>query len=397
MPKRTMDQQRAAIRQILHEMKADAAEQGALPNWMEDLVFFGDLRLRYEWFKFSGSDDPAGSTARNRRNRARAQFRLRFGIKKYFLDKQMEVGFRLVTGEPYTAWGADPTVPDQTMTGGFTNKRIWVDRAYAKFTPKQWGRWLEGLTVIGGKFAVPFVHTDLVWDEDVNPEGVAAMYEMPCGNFTPFAGIAWLSVHEFAQAESVYVVAYQAGTHVDITEDVRLTSAAALYDYDNWDRGVAAGSVRLGGNTAAANEFLVLNVTNKVCWKMFDLPMSAYFDWVYNCQEEVTAAPFDRDDCGYALGFKVGENKKAGDWSASYKFAYIQANCTPGFMNDADFGMNFADAIRGTNRKGHVLRAAYNLTDFLTVGGAFFCTKPVDGVDEGQKMCRVQGDLVWKF
>ena len=76
--------QQKETRKLIEEIKADAASQPALPKWLDDLEFSGDLRLRYQGECFSG---------RNTKNRNRARFRLRFGFKKTWLDDQMEVGF----------------------------------------------------------------------------------------------------------------------------------------------------------------------------------------------------------------------------------------------------------------------------------------------------------------
>ncbi|MFO7902329.1 MAG: putative porin, partial [Pirellulaceae bacterium] len=73
--------------------------------------------------------------------RNRARFRLRFGIKKTWLDDQIEVGFRLASGSD-----DDPTSTNQSFDNFWSTKPVWIDLAYATWRPKA----IKGLTVTGG-------------------------------------------------------------------------------------------------------------------------------------------------------------------------------------------------------------------------------------------------------
>ncbi len=364
---------REAIREVLKEMNLDSDQHFAGPKWMENLKFYGDLRLRYQTDCFSG---------RSRKDRNRARFRLRFGFKKTWLDDQMEVGFRLASGSDDS-----PTSTNQTFDTSFSKKNIWIDLAYAKYSPKQ----LKGLTIIGGKMKKPMVHTDLVWDSDVNPEGAWVQYKHKMGNFEPFGGIGYFVVEENNRDHDATLVAYQAGFNWKLAKDVKWTCAGTFYDYDHIDtnyRNSNGNNVNADGDLSAG-QFHVFNLTNKVGFKAFGLPMSTYFDWVHNCGDSDGSRSYDDQSDGYAFGLKVGKNKKKGDWSAGYKYAYIEANCTPGEFNDSDFG--------GANRKGHVWGGKYNLTDSLTIGCKIFLTEPVTGDRQNERNTTVQADLAWKF
>jgi len=357
---------------LIKEMQADTATRAALPQWMDNLTFYGDLRLRYQGECFSG---------RNEKNRNRARFRVRFGVKKTWLDDQLEVGFRLATGS-----SDDPTSTNQTFDDHFSEKKVWIDLAYAKYKPK----WAKGLTVIGGKMKNPLVHTDLVWDSDLNPEGVWAQFARKCGDFEPFANVGYFILDESGGGHDTILMTYQAGFNWKLCEDVKWTFAGTYYDTDHYDTSYrAANGNNVVGGDLAAGKFQMVGLTNKVSFKAFNLPMSAYFDFIHNCGDEDTTAGYEDQCNGYAAGVKVGKNKKKGDWSFGYKYAYIEANATPGAWNDSDFGHS--------NRKGHVLGAAYNLSDSLTLGGKLFHTEPIAGSSENQRDTTVQADLVWKF
>lgn len=369
--------QKEEVIKLINELAADAGKHPGLPSWLKNFTLKGDLRLRYQGECFENNWHKS-------RNRERA--RLRIAIKKTWWDGQMEVGARFVSGAD-----DDGTSTNQSLDNHFSEHSWGWDRAYAKFAPKV----LKGLVIIGGKFANPLVHTDLVWDSDINPEGVWAQYKAEMlGAFQPFVNSGYFIVEEESSANDVILVAYQAGFEWKISKAVKWVSALTYYDYDHLEHNyyAANGNHEVGG-VLAAQEFEMINLTNKVSWKValggMTLPMSAYFDWVYNCGDEDPAAMYDDKRDGYAVGIKIGTNKKRGDWSFSYKYAYIEPNCTPGQFNDSDFGF--------ANRKGHVWGATYNLDKFLTLGCKLFYTEPVVGAHEGLYTVLVQVDMVWKF
>lgn len=384
--KKLREVRRGEMMLLLKEMNADAANRTALPQWMENLTFYGDLRLRYQaecW------DDDTGSKTRHR-----ARFRLRFGIIKTWLDEQLEVGFRLATGEAADAWdnaewtslggGSDPTSANQTFTGMFSQKRIWVDRAWATYRPN----WLKGFMITGGKIANPFQTSKYFIDSDVNPEGVYAQYTVQgLGAFAPFVGMGFFILDEESVDVDTQMHGYALGMTWKVADDVKWTLVANLWDYDHYDDADGPPSAR--GNTAGWTwDFLVINVHTKVDFKALDLPMSVFADFAKNCKEDEGTANYHNKNCAFHAGIKVGTNKKKGDWSAGYEYAYIEHNSLPGFLTDGDFAR--------TNRQGHILKGKYNITNFLTAGLTVFLTEPIQSSSEDEKTL-VQVDLMWKF
>ncbi len=393
---------KAEIKQLVKDMNADAAKHSGLPQWLDDLEFFGDFRLRFQHSSVN-TLRAIGSGLRDKpRNRFRG--RLRVGLKKYWLEKQLEVGFRLATGSN------TPTSTNQTFDDYFDKKAVWVDLMWAKYQPKA----IPGFVIIGGKMKNPLVHTSMMWDSDVNPEGIWVQYKHgKIASFQPFVNVGYWTVDDYQNwaaggthsdggntRRSPDMWTYQAGFDWKIRKDVKYTLAAAYYQSDGYDIGSGAGW-GYGGNTidpvdgvVAGGSPQIYNVINKVGWKMFKLPWAAYVDFAQNVNEN------DRtwrgsEDLAYAVGLKVGQNKKKGDWSVGYHYRYIQANAIFGAWADADFG--------GANSKGHVWGAKYNLTDFLTVGTTVLYTEPITTDRWGQMVSRdndtltIQADLVWKF
>ena len=358
------------IARIMSEMCQDASRRDPLPQWLDSLKFFGDLRLRYEHHSADGVQ---------LRERNRYRFRLRFGFIKIWLDDQMEVGFRLASGANNTDNGRST---HQTLTGVFNKKELWIDRVYAKYSPNA----VPGLTVIAGKMPNVLEHTDLIFDPNINPEGLLISYHRELHGIDVFGTFAHFAVNESQAGHDTILNVYQGGFRAPLPGGVNTMLAATWYDFENYED-LEATTNGWNRNTK------MINVLARAKFKACALPWQVYFDWVHNTQDNDETADFENADDGYALGVKVGENKKQGDWSAGYLFQYIEMNATPAGLNEAGFATpNGA----GTNIKGHVFKVAYNLTDFLAAGGSVFLVQPITGDrDENDFLMRLE--LTWKF
>ncbi len=401
---------RAEIREVLEEMDADAAARGGLPGWMDNLEFYGDLRLRYEGWCID-EDVPEGSNRRTK-DRNRFRFRLRFGIKKHFLNEQLEVGFRLASGS-----SSNPTSTNQTFTGGFSEKQIWIDRAYAKYTPDC----VPGLMVIGGKYGWPWHTSKFFWDSDINVEGFYAEYSPEIHDMVePFGGLGYFVVNESRTGDDVDMLSYSAGARVKYN-GIKGHFAANLWNWNDYRVAfpgaaltVPAGVATVSNNNVYlgdADDFTVINLDASVGATVSNIPVKAFFSWAHNCDSNFDidadgdGDPDEDRDNAYAMGVTVGQAKKQGDWAATLAYGWIEANALPGAFVDSDFSA----FTGGTNVKGWKAGGKYMLTDFLTLAVTYFNTQPIDGDlvqindydgdldDEFDEGHLVQVDLVFEF
>jgi hypothetical protein len=368
-------QQREEIRKLIDQTIAENKKLLS-PDWMENLKFSGDLRLRYEFRRRE-------SGLQN--DESRARFRLRFGFEKSWPNEDLSVGFRLASGS-----SNDPTSTNQTMTM-FQKDPVWIDRAYAKWAPKA----VKGFSITGGKMANPWETSDMIWDPDVNPDGVIVQYDVPgLGPITPFvsAGVFQLYAPENTTRPNSDLMTYSVGNRFQITKDIKWTLAANFFEYSNLDSALAgAAFAGRGGNTNIRDSrFHMFDLSNKVEFTAFNLPMAAHVDWVQNNDNNLAT----HRNTGFAAGLKVGQNKKKGDWSARYQWKKLEADAVPDYFAESDFGWNTF-----TNRKGHLWGVDYNITDNMTAGLTFFLTEPIKaaGANIMEDRFTLQADLVWKF
>ena len=364
-------QQKQEFVNMYEEVKAQAEDKPILPKWLTDLDWFTDLRLRYHYETFSSS---------SKKDVSKGRFRLRVGAKKTWFEKQLEAGFRLASGS-----SDDPTSTNQSFDTNFSEKQVWIDRAYAKYKPKS----IKGLEVVAGKMANPLVHTNIVWDSDLNPEGVWAVYKAPIKPIQPFAGAGYFQSDENSGSHNGTVAAYQGGVIVHLNEDTKWTTAGTYYDWSHYETtfdSTGGNSVNGGGTLLTAEEFDVVNVTTKFKTKVGKVPVSVWGDWAHNTENELD----DGTEDAWGVGVKLGQNKKKGDLSAAYKYGYVEANASPGAFNDSDFGHS--------NSKGHQVGAAYSLADFMTVGVNLFYTEAITGAasDDPRFLALFDVILSWK-
>jgi len=171
-----------SLTQKIEELAEMQKETPALPDalkWAEKVKISGDLRFRHEHI-----DSETSGSVRWKKGRDRQRIRARLMLEAIIND-EWDVAFRLASGERSILADeddmfADPVSSNQTLKQNFSSKDIWLDLAYFNWHPAA----REGLNVYGGKIKNPFYtvgKNQLVWDSDLNPEGIAATYVIPLG------------------------------------------------------------------------------------------------------------------------------------------------------------------------------------------------------------------------
>jgi hypothetical protein len=208
----------------------------------------------------------------------------------------------------------------------------------------------------------------------VHPEGFWAQYKLPgLDPVQPFVGAGLFSLREIGQstltspAHDTTLWAYQAGTEWKIVPDVKYTFAAVYMDYDHYD--LSALPTRGNDTLRQIPNFHVIDLVNRLEFKMLNIPTTLCFDWAHNFDDTDGAHEYENEDDAYFTGIKLGQNKKQGDWSFRYLYASVQANSLPGYFVDGDFGY--------ANRQGHIWGVEYNLLDDVSVAGNVFWSQPL--------------------
>jgi len=352
-------------------------------TWLQGLKFKADFRLRYqgEWWEYTDSD---GKEQDNDRHRGR--FRLRFGFTKEYKDEGLKVGFRLTSGS-----SDDPTSTNQTLEAHYNKKAVWIDLGYIEYTPPN----VPGLKLAGGKVKNPFVHTDILWDSDVNMDGLYQSYEWKNGVFTSFVTLAemFLDENKMDTDHDTGMLACQTGVRF-MGDSFSGTLAATCYDFDEYEksyRGLHGNAVDANGHLAAG-DFNLVDLVAELSTNLGKVPVRLIFDYAINTADDSKgASEFEGKDTALAVHLNVGKCKKKGDWQIKYKYAYIEANAVPGDFCDSDFGH--------ANRKGHKLSLGYQPFKKASLHLTGLLTEPKD-ILQGQRShdhFTIQADLKVKL
>ena len=314
----------------------------------EKLSVSGDLRLRYEYNTSEG----------DARTDSRGVVRGRIGAK-YAASPTLEFGARLVTGDP-----DDPNSADVSLSNFNDDLQVSLDQIYAK---KSFG----ALTLTGGKFANPFRRTDLVWDGDVNPQGVAGQYNLIRTDETQLSGSALLfPIERSTAAPDSMVSGIQFALDQQTGSEWKFGLSAGYYDYEIEATDTAnSGDTRtnrLNSAGAYVSDFDLLDVIASITYAGLGerWPLQFQADFVQNLGA-------DEYDTGYNMSAALGQSSSAGDFRFSYGYHEAEA--------DAVFAAFAQDNIPyGSNYLQHALTASYVLSDHLTLDTAFYAYRVKD-------------------
>lgn len=257
----------------------------------------GDLRLRYE--NNSGDQDAIDRGRLVMRGRLRAS---------YPVNRWLTIGGELATGDP-----GDPNSTDITLTGFDNDLAVSLDQAYLRGT-------FGNLTANGGKFAQPFVRTELVWDGDVPIQGVAASYRANLGRASSLrAHGLYMIVDEAAGGPDSYMLGGQ--LQFESTQGaIKFELAAGYYDYTLGSvAGADAGDTRtnrfVGGRYLS--DFDLLDVVGGVTYTGLGArwPIRVVGDYVHNFGATTT------EDTGFGVDLLFGRGSQHRDWRFGYGYA----------------------------------------------------------------------------
>ena len=384
-------QQKAETRAQLQTIRAASATAAAasgaaasenltaFDRVLDRLDVYGDLRLRYEqdFFETAGRSD-----------RIRGRLRARIGANFRVFD-DVVIGGRLRTGDQQ-----DPNSPYVNFDNGFDNFDISFDRAFAKWTPSEA---LPGFAATAGKFSHPIernpVYGELVWDEDVSPDGV--VFEYKSGEVGPLSYIRAIGglyvAGENANAQDIILGAFQVSTEADITDGIVARGSAAYYEYGDPQAGGAQdfimenqGNALINGGTEFASDFSVLNMIGSVTFTELAVPVTLSAEFIHNFRA------FSDQDTGWALGIAAGGTSKPGDYKVYYQYQDIQQESIFSAVAGDDF-------LQQTNYRGHVFGGSVRLTDAILLNIWNLVSEPISGSGDDDLFWRFRTDITFSF
>jgi hypothetical protein len=397
--------------------KAYSAKSG-LPEWATALKFNGDIRGRYESFYY---DDAAAV------DRHRFRYRMRFGVTATLTDG-FEAGFRLTSSEAASGGsGGDPISGNSTFQDNGSKKFVYLDLAYAKWTPLRSAEWQGAVTV--GKMENPFVFSDMVFDGDYTPEGLGLQlgYTISEAHSLKLNGGTFALDDLSGQSEDPYLYGGQVrlesvwnkhwsssmgvGWLAIENEQALANTVGGTAPVPNQNRGNTRGP-STDNSVGALVDALVYDFHPVVADAAVTFTLEEF--WRYKAPFPIRlGGEFIHNPSGgsennaWSAGLTLGKAGKKGLWEVSYRYKYLEADAWYEELTDSDFGAFYQTAPigggtgygPGTNVKGHVVKAAYSPYNALTLGVTAFFTELINPNPAGSESSttRIQVDAVLKF
>jgi len=414
------DQEAEDVRaDLVKENSATAAGKLKLSTSVTELELYGDTRVRYEVRSGqTGPPDtinPPGDTFQ--RNRAR--YRLRIGLRGTLVDDWF-FGIRLETSS--NPRSTNVTFGDDTAVGpgpyAKTADGINVGQAYLGY------KGIRDLTLIAGKMPNPFVTSSMVWDGDINPEGLVEQFKhtfsfnvggggkapstaaesysqdgktvpaiVPSEPPTKISIDLFANFGQFVYDDTnpdngvgpapsnvpnidAYMLAWQVGAKVNFPHNYYLQIAPTIYNYtgngDTFNLDfvgdptyVDAAGNKVTPNQTGINDLLVLEIPVEFGWKFGELPMKAFGDFAYNFNGAERARAAGHPDqtsqaFAYQVGVQIGKIKEKGSWEAKIFWQHAEQYALDPNLVDSDI---FDSRV---NMEGIAVSAGYAITDAVT-------------------------------
>jgi hypothetical protein len=384
---------------VMNEMYREIWKvNSAMKEKDQRLRFGGDIRLRYEKDLFDKNNYNAftkitqGLDTQVLQNTWADQdlfkYRVRFGAEAK-VNEQADAVIRVSTGTT-----TNPVSTNTTMNDYMNKDSVVFDLAYLRWKPG------KSLTLYGGRMPNPWFSSDLVWDSDLNFEGLALNVRPPVtesstlfltvGAF-PLQSSDPAGISDFSQ-HSKWLYAGQVGLESKDRKGISAKIGAAYYDFSNitgvrnddptGHPGATDWSAPLFTQGSQANtlfyidrpntykvglasEFKELNFTGTLDIGFWD-PVHIVFlgDYVKNIgfnQSDVIERTQDpatpKEITGYQIGISIGypviqEQKQ---WKVYFYSKRLGRDAVVDAFTDSDFHLG------GTNAKGWIFGADIGL------------------------------------
>ena len=297
---------------------------------IKSMQIYGDFRLRYEYRGVDNAPRPPGFVGEwpNIYYRERFRYALRIGMRGDLYD-DWSYGIRLETANnPRSPWD---TFGNNTSSGSAApsdknSSGIYLGQAYLNWHPADW------YEMTAGRMPMPLYVTPMVWDSDINPEGVFEKFKYTIGNVDLFVDFGQFDYQDPTQAteipsSDVFILAWQEGANVRIGKDMSVKIAPVLYNYtgvgpaltptsnngagvgnglhstfvgqgqNGSNVGVPGGSAVYSYNEQGINNLLILEIPAEFDFKIWNTPLGTlqarlFGDFAYNFQgdDRATAA-----------------------------------------------------------------------------------------------------------
>jgi hypothetical protein len=396
----------------------NSGDKWKLSTPITEIELYGDARVRFEARSAETGAPNTLDSAHDTLQRNRERYRLRIGLRGTLADDWF-FGIRLETGQnprsPNVTFGDDTSTT--SPGGGGPSARgsdgISVGQAYVGY------KGFPDVTLTAGKMPNPFVSTTMVWDADINPEGIAEQWKhtfklgggsaaaqsyskegtdvvttktaatdgMTLDVFANFAQFVYDDVNpdnpvgpspKGVPNTDAFMLGWQVGAKLNFNKNTYVQVAPSLYNYsgagDTFNRlysgdpdlRIGTPLTRTSRNQTGINSLLVYDMPVEFGWSWAGLPFRIFGDFAVNMDGDQRAAAAGHPDkadqrYAYQVGVGVGKIKAKHDWALSAWWQHTEQYALDPNLVDSDV---FDSRV---NMEGVAVQGGYALSDAITL------------------------------
>ena len=249
------DQEAEEVRaELTKEAATTSGGKWKLSSPIAEIELYGDARLRYQYNGGQTGDNsplarPANGVAGKDdwQERERERYRLRLGLRGTLVDDWF-FGIRFETNT--NPRSTNVTFGDDSGVNGPFSKdsdRINVGQAYLGY------KGFKDVTLTVGRMPNPLVTTPMVWDPDINPEGLAEQWKHTY-NFEFGGGEAPAAAESYGKEGGKGIIAPAASEPFKLKLDLFVNFAQFIYDDANPENPLGPRARNSAGAGAATHQ-----------------------------------------------------------------------------------------------------------------------------------------------
>ena len=363
-------------------------------NWTDSVKIKGDIRYRYETIEDDSKLDSSKETYTRQRDRIRAR-----------LDVEAKPSDTVKIGIGFSTGQNDPVSGNQTIGDVWQKKDMKLNLAYFDWTLV--ANDPTSLNLVGGKQKNPFQPMgsvqDLVWDNDVTPEGLVLKGQAGNDTITLGSNLGYMWIQErSADGDDSMLYVGQGFMKFQPMPEIALTLGGTYYGYQNikgndvldWEaknnsygnsttKGTVSGSTT---NKAWSSEFKPIELFAAVDMFAWGFPVSIFGQTVKNNDAST------KFDSGFQYGISFGKAKNAKTFEVGYAYQELEKDAVLGALTDSDRWGG------GTDGKGSKVYGKYAVSKNMTVGLTYFMNdKTISDAKKTKDYSRMQADLIYSF
>jgi hypothetical protein len=410
------DQEAEEVRgELTREAATTSAGKWKLSAPINEVELYGDMRVRYEQRQGTTPDVMPGTPGPNDTlKRSRERYRLRLGLRGTLMDDWF-FGLRFETST--NPRSTNVTFGDDAGPFGKASDSIGVGQAYLGYSG------FRDIRLTVGKMPNPLVTTLMVWDADINPEGMAEQwkhsYTFSFGGGTPTAAESYSKDGKSAAVQATsepwklkldlfvnlgqfvyddvnpenplgprsvtggrmnpnsdnWLLAWQMGARLNFPNNLYFQVAPVFYSYtgngDSFNAFYVGGlqgvtnTISMATNQVGINSLQILETPWEFGFKIGEMPFRIFGDFAVNFDADDRAAAAGQPQAGdqryaYQIGAGIGQLKAKHDWQLQAFWQHTEQFALDPNLVDSDF---FDSRV---NMEGVVVQGGYAITDAVT-------------------------------